>query len=167
MSGRSAAIAKREDDAVSEVIAIVLLVAIAITAAALIFVAFQIFGTPKETPIPVAFTSDEGNDRLVVEKTSDDANWARLRVQVSAHGGSATAIYMGDTNPYQNDPATFNGADILSAGRVVSGESAPIRSGEFIAFCADQATTDVQITVIDEASNSVIGRFNFLNIRLC
>lgn len=157
-----------DDQAITAVVATILLVAIAVLAAATIYVAILVFvGGSQEPADAVALTTNQQTGRITVSKAVEGANWGNLRVHVSAHGGPAASIYMGTADPYQNDAASAAGADLLAGPAKVSSESIPVRSDDFLAFCASQATDEVEFTVVDEAANAQIGKYNFLTIRAC
>ena len=73
-----------EEEAVSAVIGVILMVAItvAIAATVYVYVSGMIGETPKDTP-EVQFTKDETNDRLVIAKTDGNTRWHDLSIRSS------------------------------------------------------------------------------------
>ena len=79
---------KEEEEAVSAVIGVILMVAItvAIAATVYVYVSGMIGGTPDKTP-EVQFIKDETNDRLTVAKTDGEVQWYDLSIRTTTYCG--------------------------------------------------------------------------------
>ena len=88
------------EEGVSAVIGVILMVAItvAIAATVYVYVSGMIGGTPEKTP-EIQFIKDETNDRLTVAKTDGEIRWYDLSIRCSADGyceiNADARIYMG------------------------------------------------------------------------
>jgi archaeal type IV pilus assembly protein PilA len=186
----------KNDEAVSPVIGVILMVAITVVLAAVVFVLVSNLGKGSGQTAPnLQFTKDDTTDRLTITTAESGANWNRISVRVTSCTSTATAaatiIYMGtDSAPRQNQNAV-NGstqANDLNQGAAGGGSAtacgagislpvatatAAINAGDFLDFCADnsEATTipptNVVVQVTDTVANSVLGEYTFANIAGC
>src|SRR5688500_3796114 len=84
------------DDAVSPVIAVILMVAITVVLAATVFVLVSDIGGNTGSAAPqISWNPDEGNDRLSVNTASQNADWFRLTFEVDSCVSTATNIFAG------------------------------------------------------------------------
>jgi flagellin-like protein len=157
-----------EEEAVSPVIAVILMVAITVVLAATVFVLVSDIGGQQGAAPAINFQSNEALDRLVVNSADSRADWARL--QVSANG---TTALMGaadcntsTTDNCANDDGTA-GPNIGTAARAVSAYPDQIGAGDFLGFCDNTANAQVTVTVVDIQANSKVGDYVFSDLRAC
>lgn len=156
-----------DDRALTAVVGTILLVVIAIFAAGSVFAVVLIISETQEPAEPVAVATDQSSDRVKITKALPNADWANIAVRVTEHGGSATSIHMGSGDPYHNEAAAATGADVLAGAQPVASTSTPIKSTDYLDFCADQPTTDVRLAIIDRTANTQIAAPTFLTLRAC
>mgnify|MGYP006278731963 FL=1 len=131
---------KENEEAVSAVIGVILMVAItvAIAATVYVYVSGMIGGGGQQTPT-IAFTVDSGSDKLIVASADAATNWNDINITTSpsatwnlTHGGGST---------------TF-GTDNQTT-------SADVIAGDYLLISG--ADGNVKVTVRYDPTNSLIG----------
>lgn len=171
-AGRGATTARyrlsHDPEALTAVVATILMVAITIAIAGTVFVIVQIISKEQAESAPTfGLRLDETTDRLWVTSASPEANWDRILVHVTNNPGAATAVYLGAADPYMSEPAATSGADILAARSIVSSESNSISPDDYLEFCADIDTAGMAVSVFDEPANARLGTWNFESVAAC
>jgi archaeal type IV pilus assembly protein PilA len=178
------------DEAVSPVIAVILMVAITVVLAATVFVLVSDIGGNTGSAAPsISWAPDESNDRLGVTTASNNADWFRLTVQVDSctvSTSTATVVYAGATpatSIAKNTDATTSGAPLNTgtAGTVcgatlakrVGTTSAKMVAGDYIDIChgpvsaTPPTVTSVKVIVKDTTANSVVLTHTFTDLANC
>jgi flagellin-like protein len=175
------------DEAVSPVIAVILMVAITVVLAATVFVLVSNIGGNTANSAPsISWTSDEGADKLVVSTAAQNADWNRLTVQVDSCTGAAAGkiVYIGGPNTatHVNQAATAASKTAISAAAcggpvaekatgsgVGGGVAQKILAGDNIRFCTDNLTpvTNVKVTIKDTTANAVVETYTFTDVAVC
>ena len=179
---------RNADEAVSPVIGVILMVAITVVLAAVVFVLVSNLSKGGQQSAPnLAINVDDTQDRLTVISAGAGADWSRISVQASSCTQTTTTsiINMGTAAPYQNTAAVSGGGDLTAAGTAtacgaparvnVATSTAVIAAGNYLAFCVDQAVhsgaqtsaTNVVILLTDTVANSAIGTYTFTSIAPC
>lgn len=184
-----------DDDAVSPVIAVILMVAITVVLAATVFVLVSDIGGNKSSAAPAFNLSpDEGQSRLTVESAAQNADWNRLTVQADSCtfataaagniinvGGASAAVTHVSVAAYPTGADTPIGtaSATTSCGAAVAVRIAPsatkMTAGQFLEFCAGASSAtpsatfagNVKIVLIDTTANSQAYSYTFTNVRQC
>ena len=149
------------DEAVSPVIGVILMVAITVVLAAVVFVLVSNLskGTGDTTPA-VSFQQNDGTDRLEVTSAASNADWNRLAI-----GPGAVTLKFNLNADATNGAGTVRST---TANVEITGTADPMSAGEYLDFCGvGGALTDVSFTLIDTAANAKVGDFNFLSVAAC
>jgi hypothetical protein len=128
--------------------------------------------------VPITFTLDEAQDRLVVAAADRAMDWRNVKVAGECDNGATTNIGGKLTEDHQNRVANEeNSTAISSFGCFGGGDgfytavavpSAPVKSNDFLSFCATgEAETAVNVTIMDSSTSKAIGTFGFASIALC
>jgi FlaG/FlaF family flagellin (archaellin) len=154
-----------EDDAVSAVIGVILMVAItvAIAATVYVYVSGMIGTSPQSTP-EITFTKDEAKDRLIIAKSDGVTQWDDIAFKSDA---AVTIVINGEANASSTGALTQNVQYIPVAGAMGVGSiTDTITAGSYIDFEGTSAaiTTVTTINVISTQTNSVIGTYEFSTI---
>jgi flagellin-like protein len=168
------------DEAVSPVIAVILMVAITVVLAATVFVLVQGIGSQTASSAPsINFATDDNLDRLRVNTAATPADWNRLEVRVvSGNSAPMTALFVGSTTECTNTTNyDCHNLAALSTGRNIFGNAADItdsadavRAEDFLAFCKQGGTTpsgQVVIAIIDTVANQKVGDYTFSSLNTC
>lgn len=160
-----------EDEAVSPVIAVILMVAITVVLAATVFVLVSDIGNQSNTSQPpVSWGMDEVQDRWSVSQAPNQVSWASYSMR-SATGNLYVAL-----NVAASTTVTGTSGSILvdSDGvelNTVSFENKNLGAGDYLEFCISGApvggVTNVEITLNHIASNSIANQKTFANIAAC
>jgi flagellin-like protein len=159
---------KQNDEAVSPVIGVILMVAITVVLAAVVFVLVSNLGKSSNSAPTFALNRDDASDRLSVTSADSDADWNRLAAKVSSTIPMGVTFYT-----HLNGPTSAAGATdtALSASNTeITGTADLMSAGEFLEFCevgSAMPVTGVSIVIVDTTANSVIGTFTFNDIALC
>lgn len=170
------------DEAVSPVIAVILMVAITVVLAATVFVLVSDIGGNTGSAAPViSFTVDEGTDRLTVSSAASNADWNRINVVVSACVQVAASSAIGkmgtDASAYQNEAGTDTGIALNQAALAgtscgaavttpaeVTNAADKIDAGDYLEFCSSPAAADmtnVKLELRDNTANSIVFSHTF------
>lgn len=155
------------DEAVSPVIAVILMVAITVVLAATVFVLVSDIGSQTGKTAPAfSLTQDETLDRLSISSAASGADWNRLELTSDPANvrcntnGQAIAV-----------PVAPNAACVVAtAGTFVDITTAtdPMTAGEFLDLCVTPAaTTTFKITLRDVNANQIMGEWTFLSLLTC
>lgn len=165
------------DEAVSPVIGVILMVAITVVLAAVVFVLVNnLTGDAGEASQDVTATTDEGKDRIDVITANDAADWGAMEIRVS----SAVVLRINDQAALTATDATCDGVATTGDCEAVAANtwtpmeqgSAPVEGGDYLTFCggtlvAGTEAVNVEITIRDINTNTVIETYSFKNIAAC
>jgi len=149
-----------EEEGVSAVIGVILMVAItvAIAATVYVYVSGMIGGTPDKTP-EIQFIKDETNDRLTVAKTDGEVRWYDLSIRCTATGYCEINADAADTGSLG---LTANTLTPVAAAALAA--DADVAASDFIDIECAVAETDVTITIVHADTNTVLGDYTFQTI---
>lgn len=168
-----------EEEAVSPVIAVILMVAITVVLAATVFVLVSDIGGQQNVAPSFNLAKDESADRLTVQSGAENANWNRL--QISFSSGDAIAdvanVYcvIGADATTAADPCDApdaDGAGTYSSDFVeIVGATDPMNAGDFLDVCTGPTTgpgaTDLVVTIRDVDANQQMGTWTFQSVAAC
>lgn len=148
---------READEAVSPVIGVILMVAITVVLAAVVFVLVSDLGDTGDSAPELGFTRDEQDDELTVSKADPGLNWTEFEIRAS------------EAVEYTVNGANTNG---LTANTAETVASVDVQGGDVFAFCGGVtgtgvAKTDVTIVIRHKESNSQIGSYEFTTIAAC
>ncbi|MHB8634721.1 MAG: type IV pilin [Thermoplasmatota archaeon] len=186
---------KHNEEAVSPVIGVILMVAITVVLAAVVFVLVTKLSSNNSTSAPtLSMSTDSVADKLTVSSAGTGADWSRIKVSVGqcTLASNLDAIAVGNgasTTVHQNAVAhvgasAANTATLVSAANCasavavqVAATATPITAGDFLNFCFEtqstQATatgataTNAVVTVTDSVANQQLGTWTLTNINKC
>jgi flagellin-like protein len=184
----------RNEEAVSPVIGVILMVAITVVLAAVVFVLVSNLGKSSNSAPTFALSRDDATDRLSVTSADSDADWNRLAIKGPAQQDAAVGppvvagvhLHFG-LNAAATDASGDCGTDaapaspmpadcVLSSNTEITGAADLMSAGEYLEFCNDSdgaaagtntAATGVTFTIVDTTANQVIGTFTFNDIAGC
>lgn len=116
------------DAAVSPIIATILMVAITVVVAGVLFALVQGLGVGTKAPAQLSFIVNDAQDRAVVKATQGDPRWGEIEVRMSANGGWAI----------NGPPGSGGVADVW-----VQAEGPVIYAGNYVEVCLDSAGGDL------------------------
>lgn len=161
----------RDEEAVSPVVATILLLAIVITLGVVVWRIVN-EATPSNPPAPtVAFGVDEFLDRLTVTTAEPTADWTRIDVRVKGctQAAANSIVRLGTASPYQNTPAVATGGALNAAAAgndcgsgtyvTVTATLAAMRNSDYLEFCGSPGgagITNVRFDVVDNRANSFL-----------
>ncbi len=149
----------RREGAVSPVVAIILMVAIAILLAALVFIFVGDQGTPSAPPAAVRFQVDEATDRVQVLATRAEVDWSNFRIQADAQGLEYELNQVADG---------LGGTPIMTIPAQVTTTSDTIEAGEFIEICGTSGpVAPAKVSLIDAAANQVVAQLTLRTVAAC
>ncbi|MBI2077824.1 MAG: type IV pilin N-terminal domain-containing protein [Euryarchaeota archaeon] len=142
----------RAEDAVSPVIAVILMVAITVVLAATVFALVSDLGGKGQKNAPhIAFAQDETKDMLSVTASGVGANWNRVSIKAPFDGGA-----------YFDADGTSNDASLtLAAGTFapVGPNNIPVKPSDKLCFWStDGAQSNVRFEIRDEVASMAIGQ---------
>lgn len=147
------------DEAVSPVIAVILMVAITVVLAATVFVLVSDIGSNSANTAP-AFNlrTDESLDRLIVDSATGKADWNRLTITPNKAGSE-----------FRLNAATgSSGNTVLPASATeLTGTANPMGAAEYLEFCGTALLDDVTYTINDVSANQVMGSWTFIQLAAC
>jgi len=148
----------KDDDAVSAVIGVILMVAItvAIAATVYVYVSGMIGGTSSQTPA-LTFTPQNADDRLVVASADSSLDWGDISVSHNFNGSISVEI-------------AGESAQILHKGQTmdinITGGSKVVSAGDYLLVNSeleDEPSGNVAFTFVYEPTNSLMGTWT-LNV---
>lgn len=147
---------KNDSNAVSPIIAVILMVAITVVLAATVFVLVSDIGSQNlNNPENISIQAQEDTDRLSVNSvgTSDWNNYEIVSNQAIRFKLNVEAVNTDTVSPANT------WTDVTSA-------SDPVGPGEFIDICGQSgALSNVEVKLRN--TSSLIGTWNFVNVRAC
>jgi FlaG/FlaF family flagellin (archaellin) len=167
-----------DEDAVSPVIGVILMVAVGVVLSAVVFIVVNGIGgkANSNTPTPV-FQVDDVNDKISVVTATIGADWSRVQVTASQCTTGGIINIGSSTTSHQNQPASSaatytaisnSGCTGLNPHVQVATSNAVIAAGDFLQFCTSGGTaTTVNIQLIDTVSNTQLGTYSFTSIKAC
>jgi len=152
-----------EEEGVSAVIGVILMVAItvAIAATVYVYVSGMIGGTPDKTP-EIQFIKDETNDRMTVAKTDGEIQWADLSIRSTAAG---KAYVNGECSGSVGGALVANTLTPITATGFIAANQ-DVDASDFIDFECTAAETDVTITIVHADTNTVLGDYTLQTIAI-
>ncbi|MEA3144335.1 MAG: Archaeal Type pilin, N-terminal [Thermoplasmata archaeon] len=174
----SATLRLSEEDAVSPVIGVILMVAVGVVLSAVVFVVASGIGgkTIPDAPTPVMQVDDIG-DRLTVLSATVGADWSRVQISATrcTTGGIVNVGSSGTS--HQNQPASAaatytaisnSGCTGISPRVTVAPVSTVINAGDYLAFCTSGGTAaNVDIQLMDTVANTVLGTYSLTSLHAC
>ncbi len=137
---------KNEEEAVSAVIGVILMVAITVAIAATVYVYVSgMLGTGQQNAPNVAFTKT--NYRLTVTKSDSNVDWNDLKVTVSGD------IILANV--------TFKGSALGTGGLVTDTDGTYITAGDYLDVATLTVGQDGAISIIHVPTNSLMGTWTF------
>lgn len=148
------------DDAVSPVIAVILMVAITVVLAATVFVLVSDIGSNQKSGPTVSLRTDETNDRVIVDSGASNADWQRIQVKVNL----ASRFLL------NGDPIATTGTALAAntwSGNLAAAQDL-MSAGEFVGFCTSDAVAGpATIDFRDSVSNEGRGSYQLTNLAIC
>jgi flagellin-like protein len=160
------------DDAVSPVIAVILMVAITVVLAATVFVLVSDIGSNTQQQGPqIGWTTSESADSMSVSQAPNQVLWRDFEIKLSPasavveytlNGGTATPV----VNTYS---AIDDDGDETTTDSTFTEQ---VKGGDSLVFCGGvtgmgDEQTDVTITIRHAPSNSVAKEFKYSTIAAC
>ena len=155
---------KQNDEAVSPVIGVILMVAITVVLAAVVFVLVSNLGKGTESAPNLGATSDDTNNKIQINTAPNGLTWDKFDLKadkaIVSYLNAAAAGGAGGTDLVAN-----TATDAGTSSQTVSG-------GDYFAFCggtmATGATqTSVTVTIIHVASNTQVYTHTFPSVTAC
>lgn len=145
---------KQNDEAVSPVIGVILMVAITVVLAAVVFVLVSNLGGDSNTAPAISWNKQETSNTLSVVTASSNADWSNLQYSCTLDGVDANCdVYLNgdntDTNAYT---AAMGDVSIVDDGTT-------IRAGDDL--CFDSAAGQLEITITDPSANQIVKEESF------
>lgn len=149
----------KADEAVSPVIGVILMVAITVVLAAVVFVLVSDLGDTGDAAPEIGFAIQESEDRIRVDRAENGVNWNEFQLRVD---GSANDIW------FDLNAAADTGDDTVGSS-FVQFEDDALDAGDFVEFCVDSAVaeTDVQVTISHIETNTVVKVLEFATVTPC
>jgi len=153
------------DEAVSPVIAVILMVAITVVLAATVFVLVSDIGSKSAKNAPqIGWSDDETNDRWQINQAPPTVPWSGFQLKASAFSASMTA-WKASVNADSN---AANAGTSTGTGYVTITVTTNMAGGDYLEFCAvGAAGTNIEFVMLHSASNSIAHRFTFAALALC
>jgi flagellin-like protein len=147
----------RGDEAVSPVIGTILMVAITVVIAAVVFVFVSGFDEPANAPA-VSVSADDLDDRLVFIRADPDLKSDDFEIRISVAGGFG----------YNEAAANVGPTDLAAFTFVPVGpDSLELGGGDSIFLCADSPAQDVQVALRHRESVTMVYEETFVTMRGC
>jgi flagellin-like protein len=149
---------RQNDEAVSPVIGVILMVAITVVLAAVVFVLVSNLGGDSNTAPAVSWNKNESSDELSVVTASSNADWSNLEID-----GDANFEY----SINGEDAAGVAGREAVTSGTPVTmtDDPSPIRAGDDLFFCG-AAAGPLTITITDPSANQIVKEETF-DVEIC
>ena len=155
---------KQNDEAVSPVIGVILMVAITVVLAAVVFVLVSNLGGDSNTAPAISWNKSEATDRLSVVTASSNADWQNLELTgtFTPTTGTTDSFFWALNAPSNLGETQFTNGDAAVA---LSDTAQSIRAGDYLSFCGEAAGT-VTFTITDPSANQVVKEDSF-SVLLC
>jgi archaeal type IV pilus assembly protein PilA len=178
----------QETEAVSPVIAVILMVAITVVLAATVFVLVQDLGGQNTAAPAFTLQPNEAAGTLTVQSAAQNADWSRLEAKITQCAGTTGhTIKMGAAaGAVVNAGKSVAQANVVSGALVssacpttatavaISGSAAKMVSGDTITFCvtngsgaAGAAVTNAKVDIRDKNANQQVYTHTFASIAAC
>jgi flagellin-like protein len=148
---------KQNDEAVSPVIGVILMVAITVVLAAVVFVLVSNLGKGTESAPNLGATSDDTNNKIQINTAPNGLTWDKFNLKAD--------------KPLKfslNAPATASSTALAANTATAAGASSnTVSGGDYFAFCGNPAATAVTVTIIHIASNTQVYTHTFPSIPVC
>jgi flagellin-like protein len=161
---------RSEEEAVSAVIGVILMVAITVAIAATVYYYVTVMMPAGETTTPTfQLTREETLDRLVVTQADEEADWDRLSIYLEEDVVLPVTSIDFDLNANAAEGVgsltTGGTSGKLKATNGFAGTANLMSAGEFIEFAAvGGAATEITVIIVDDVANQVIGSYTFIDI---
>jgi flagellin-like protein len=156
---------KQNDEAVSPVIGVILMVAITVVLAAVVFVLVSNLGKGTEAAPNLGATSDDTNSKIQINTAPNGLTWDKFKLKAD----KAVVSYLN----HAADGGATSGTDLAANTPTAAGTSSQtVSGGDYFAFCGGTiatgaAQTSVTITIIHVASNTQVYTHTFPAISAC
>ena len=170
---------KQNDEAVSPVIGVILMVAITVVLAAVVFVLVSNLGKGSTSTPTFVLTRNEATDALTVTSADSDADWNRIAAKATFSSALDDVTHLcaiaytgaqADCASTDSDAFASPGAFIDTSNSELTGSPHLMQAGDTMKFCAVAGAgpaLTVAITLVDTSANSVIGTYNFNEVAQC
>ena len=145
------------DDAVSPVIGVILMVAITVVLAAIVFVLVGGLGSDRGDTQLLGMTQNEGDDSMAIARAPPGYDWNDYDIRVVE---PATGVHFA-----RNAAAT--GADPTLSNTYQSLGSGVVVASDYISLCADVPVVGVTVQIRDVNANSIVNVSEFRSIDAC
>ncbi len=153
------------DEAVSPVIAVILMVAITVVLAATVFVLVSDIGSnTSKTQPSVGWAESEVDDEWNVNQAPQQVEWKAYSIKASGIGGGDPDVAVDSDVRYKINGGTATDIELVYQTLV---STLTMSGGDTVTFCIVPAATpetNVKITLLHIESNSVANEFTFLTI---
>jgi flagellin-like protein len=145
------------DEAVSAVVATILMVAVTVILAATVFlIGGRLTGNKQESPAFVSPARDETGDRLTIIRADPALPVSRLQLEASVPG------HFG-----YNALASLASPALPANTFVPLGTTGIVKAGDILYFCANTASSNVQILIQDPVTNRLVDTETFQTLAAC
>jgi hypothetical protein len=153
---KRAASVRLQEDAVTAVVATVLLVAVTLLLGSAVLIAsLQLSGKSPPPPTVMGFQAKEGSDSIFVTHGAKSRHWDEIKIKMSVPGGAAVG----------QDPAPgLIGLDLQAGAYKQFATRAPIQAGDQVRLCADGGAASVEVILVDTVSQAILFRTTFATI---
>jgi archaeal type IV pilus assembly protein PilA len=148
---------RRDDEAVSPVIGVILMVAITVVLAAVVFVLVNNLGEGAESAPVISFTKSESADSLSIVTASGGADWGRLSITLNAAGK------VHDEEIAQSTDGT---AATANTAMDIPGHTGAVLAGQSLYFCLT-AAGPLTVTIVDVNANQIVTTQSFNSVDAC
>jgi flagellin-like protein len=159
---------KQNDEAVSPVIGVILMVAITVVLAAVVFVLVSNLGKGSEKAPNISFSKDETGDKISVISADAGLLLSHFSIKASAAGDCGyNAAVSGDddlTTAYKPIETATGGCSGAADATLAD---ADLNGGDSFAFCATATLTDVTVQFRHEDSNTLVYETTFTSLLAC
>lgn len=150
------------DEAVSPVIGVILMVAITVVLAAVVFVLVNnLTGDTGEASQDITAQEKESTDLIEVITANDAADWGALEIRSNS----------GITFDINTAAAIATGTAVAAGAEgwtTMSAATDPVEGGDQVTFCGTAGVvTDVTIDIRDANTNTLIEQYTFNDLAAC
>lgn len=147
-----------EEEAVSAVIGVILMVAITVAIAATVYVYVGSMATQPGAKAPtIQFSVDEDLDRLVVTTTDSNVKWTDLSIRMTAAG---RALVNGDVAAATGDACAANTLTAITA------PATDVAASDFIDIECTAATDDVTIYIVHDDTDTTVQEITINSVQI-
>ncbi len=151
------------EEAVSPVVGTIIMVAITVVIAAVLYLVVNSIKTSGSTSETLGFQIDETNDALYIVKVNDQPLWSTLEVRLSVAGDFDVG------QPVQAGGDALAAEAFARMGGAANGPAdAVITPGVSVYFCAEPGpASGVELSIRHVNSNTLVYRSKFVSMRDC